>query len=513
MDIMSGIIAKYKDSSFILQQRAKTLSYFLLVCIALVSVFLIAQNVVAERPLFSLINLVLIIILIFLTGSILLLKVGKYSAAANISVIGSVVALGLLVNFGTMAHNEGIILTNYQFLILIIFSALFCSRRMVITVAVLSLIFAITSFIRTDLISAKVKTVSIIDFSFELIIIAAISYLLLRLMDTTIEKLQEELENRDQLIRIKDLLEAVKDISQKLAVASHELSDTSKNFSVNAQNQAALAEEITATIEEISAGVENVANSAHYQFDSINSFIRSTGELSALVSHMEKEINNALQLTASIETHARSGAELLNGMNSSISNIHASSGEMTNIVKIIKDISDQINLLSLNAAIEAARAGDAGRGFAVVADEISKLADRTSMSVKEIESLIHANDKEIQKGMTSVEQTVATLSGIINGVNEINTMVQVLADYMKQQLEVNAIVAKESGLVKVRSEEIRNASEEQKNATGEIVKSVAGINELTQANASGALKITESADTVLSMSDILKSRVEALEIV
>ena len=95
----------------------------------------------------------------------------------------------------------------------------------------------------------------------------------------------------------------------------------------------------------------------------------------------------------------------------------------------------------------------------------------------------------------------------------INTMVQVLADYMKQQLEVNAIVAKESGLVKVRSEEIRNAAEEQKNATGEIVKSVAGINELTQANASGALKITESADTVLSMSDILKNRVEALEIV
>lgn len=512
MDMISGMISKYKDSSFVLQQRAKTLSYFLIVCIALVFIFLVVQNILAERPLLSLINLVLLVILAFLAVSIFLLKTGKYTAAANISVIGSVVALGLLVNFGTMAHNEGIILTNYQFLILIIFSALFCSRRMVITVAVLSLLFSITSFIRTDLISVKVKTVAIVDFTFELIIIAAISYLLLRLMDTTIEKLQEELENKDQLMRIKDLLEAVKDISRKLAVASHELSDTSKNFSVNAQNQAALAEEITATIEEISAGVENVSNSANYQFDSIHSFTRSAGELSELVSQMEQKINNALQLTASIETNARSGAELLNDMNTSISNIHASSGEMTNIVKIIKDISDQINLLSLNAAIEAARAGDAGRGFAVVADEISKLADRTSASVKEIESLINANDKEIQKGMTSVEKTVETLSGIIKGVNEINTMVQVLADYMKQQLEVNSVVSRESGLVKVRSEEIRNAAEEQKNASTEIVKSVAGINELTQANASGALKITESADTVLSMSDMLKSRVEALEI-
>lgn len=227
---------------------------------------------------------------------------------------------------------------------------------------------------------------------------------------------------------------------------------------------------------------------------------------------MKNEINNALQLTDAIETHARSGAELLNGMKTSIGNIHVSSKEMTSIVKIIKDISDQINLLSFNAAIEAARAADAGRGFAVVADEITKLADRTSISVKEIESLINANDKEIQKGMISVEQTVDTLSGIINGVNAINTMVQVLADYMKQQLDVNAVVAEEAGLVKARSEEIRNAAEEQKNATGEIVKSVAGINELTQANASGALKITESADAVLSMSDILKSRVEAQEI-
>lgn len=255
-------MTKYKDSSFILQQRAKTLTYFLVICIALVSVFLIAQNVIAERPLFSLINVVLLIILIFLIISILFVKVGKYSAASNISVIGSVIALGVLVIFGTMAHNEGIILTNYQFLILIIFSALFCSRKMVIIVAVLSLVFSTTSFIRTDLISAKLKTVSIIDLSFELIIIAAISYLLLKLMDTTIEKLQEELENKDQLMRIKGLLEAVRDISQKLAEASQELSVTSKNFSVNAQNQAALAEEITETIEEISAGVKNVANSA-----------------------------------------------------------------------------------------------------------------------------------------------------------------------------------------------------------------------------------------------------------
>jgi len=513
MNFMRGIIDKYKDSSFILQQRVKALSYFLVICSILVAVFLITQNVITDRPLFSFINMVLVLIFVILILALLVLYNEKYYAAANISVIGSVIALGLLVNFGTMAHNEGIILTNYQFLICIVFSALFCSRKMVITVAALSLIVSATSFIRTNLISAQLKTVAIVDFSFELIIIAAISYMLLRIMDLTINKLQEELANKDHLMRIKQLLESVKDISGKLTDASEEMADTSKNFSSNAQNQAAIAEEITATIEQISAGVENVANSARYQYEGITSFTNQSSELSLLISQMEDKIKDALILTETIEHHAKSGANLLDEMSTSIGYINKSSGEMTGIVNIIKDISDQINLLSLNAAIEAARAGEAGRGFAVVADEISKLADRTSISVKEIENLITSNDKEIQKGRVNVEGTVKTIGIIIKGVDDINAMVNMLAEFMKKQLDVNAIVMKTSEDVSIKAEEIRNASEEQKNASGEIVKSIAGINELTQANAAGALKISESSEAILTISDILKKNVTALEII
>jgi methyl-accepting chemotaxis protein len=107
-------------------------------------------------------------------------------------------------------------------------------------------------------------------------------------------------------------------------------------------------------------------------------------------------------------------------MDDGMKKIGASSGEMTGIVEIINSISDQINLLSLNAAIEAARAGDAGRGFAVVADAISKLADQTATSIKDIDGLIRANTEEIERGISNARTTIETISGIIEGVESIN---------------------------------------------------------------------------------------------
>jgi len=194
-------------------------------------------------------------------------------------------------------------------------------------------------------------------------------------------------------------------------------------------------------------------------------------------------------------------------MHESMGKIGASSREMTGIIKIINDISDQINLLSLNAAIEAARAGDAGRGFAVVADEISKLADQTAASIKEIDSLISVNEREIERGMTNVNETVGVIGTIIDGVSSIAGVMDSIYESTEKQLGINENVNREAGAVKGRSDEIANATGEQKIAITEIVKSISSINELTQAIASGSEEMSGNSEEMAGMAETLKSKV------
>ena len=312
--------------------------------------------------------------------------------------------------------------------------------------------------------------------------------------------------------RIQGVLNEIITMSSQLAVSSEELSAAATTFSENAQNQAASAEEITATVEEISAGMDNVAGSAQQQAERLDNLLTIRDELSASVQKMQDRVNNALGLSDNISQKARTGEETLSSMNSSMQKINQSSAEVTNIIKIINDISEQINLLSLNAAIEAARAGESGRGFAVVADEISKLADQTASSINDIDRPIRANDEEIQSGITNVEGTVSVISDIIHGVTEISSMMSNINETMQQQVTVNTRANEQIQQVKERADEIKGATDEQKNAIEEIVKSIANINELTQSTASGSEEMTANAEEIAGMADRLKGKVDYFKV-
>ncbi|TAL33234.1 MAG: HAMP domain-containing protein [Spirochaetes bacterium] len=312
----------------------------------------------------------------------------------------------------------------------------------------------------------------------------------------------------DFIARVGEAVREMKEMAVTLTASSATLSSASVTFAETAQTQAANSEEITATVEEISAGMDSVANHAEEQFGSMGSLVGRIGELSRIIIEMGEQVKSSLDLSRGIAEKAKSGEATLAGMSDSMAKIRESSTEMTGILNIIGDISDKINLLSLNAAIEAARAGDAGRGFAVVADEISKLADQTASSVKEIGNLVRVNEQEIVHGKTDVEGTVSVISEIISGVGSVSTLMASIYDFMRRQMETNDQLARESGGVKERAGEIRNATAEQKTAVTEIVKSISNISALTQGVASNAEEISGNAEEISGMAETLKRRVD-----
>jgi methyl-accepting chemotaxis protein len=310
------------------------------------------------------------------------------------------------------------------------------------------------------------------------------------------------------ITNLRSIISSVKNISYQMASSSEEMSAGTQSLSVNAQSSAASAEEITATIEQMSAGMESIASNANKQFASVTSMILQMNELSSIIEGVSAEVQDSQKLTHDIANQAKSGENSLKEMNDSIGNIYDSSKDMSRIIAIINDISDQVNLLSLNAAIEAARAGEQGRGFAVVADEISKLADQTAASIKDIDKLINANNQEIARGKQGVEDSIGKITSIINQIGNISSKIGNIGDLMQTQLDKNYMVNEEAGRVKENAEQIRGATDEQKIAASEVVKSISTITELSQSTAAGSEQIANGSGEIAGMADALRVQVD-----
>ncbi|HRG49380.1 MAG TPA: HAMP domain-containing methyl-accepting chemotaxis protein, partial [Leptospiraceae bacterium] len=308
--------------------------------------------------------------------------------------------------------------------------------------------------------------------------------------------------------RLVTILKSVKENSIVIASSSNEMSKTTKTYSANAQNQASTIEEITASIEQISERVDEVANHTDIQFDNLNALSNKLKELSAIIEEMNLVIQKTLGNTKAISIEAMSGEEALRSMSVSMNQIVDSSKDMKNIIEIINTISEKINLLALNASIEAARAGHAGKGFAVVALEISRLADQTASSVKDIDSLIKKNNKEILGGIDTVNVMMKKTNSINSGVDAIVEKMNSIFEFMQRQITTKFLVEKETEIVKSRASEIQQITKEQKVAFDEIVKAITYINEISHSNTESSQVIATKSSELSKVADSLKGKID-----
>lgn len=327
------------------------------------------------------------------------------------------------------------------------------------------------------------------------------------------DELGELAVNFNKFVRkIRDVISDIKRISDELSGMSKQLSSATVVFSDNAQNQASSVEEVNATTEQLSAGMEFISDQTKVQNDNLSLMVTKMDELSSLINSMRDKISDSHDLASSMSDNARKGEISIGTMNSSMNMINESSSKVSSIIQIINDISDKINLLSLNAAIESARAGEAGRGFAVVADEISKLADETAGSIKEIDKLIKMNNTEIIRGLQISDETSSIIGSIIKGVESVSSMMNSLSGFMQNQLDARDRMNSVADTVKTKTDEIKNATSEHLISTEEIVRASSAINEMTQAIAAGAEEMASMSEEISGMAETLKNRVDFFKV-
>jgi methyl-accepting chemotaxis protein len=306
---------------------------------------------------------------------------------------------------------------------------------------------------------------------------------------------------------IRPVISETRDASGRLSRSSENLSLKIGLFYDNAREQAASVEELSAGIEEISAGMESLAANSESQYMNILTLDAKLADLSDILNDMDHSIAGSREFTGNLSAQAGEGQTSLRKMTERIEIINESSGKMKGIVDIINDISEKINLLSLNASIEAARAGDSGRGFAVVAEEISTLADATAASIKEITSLISANDRYIHDGLADIKGSVNLFGTIIDGIHHIAESIDALSSKLHLQIEKNTDVSQQSGNIQQHYSEIKMAINEQKDAMSATAQSVSMINDLQQRIAMEYESLTEDARLSKKMSEDLSRNV------
>ncbi|OOV41303.1 methyl-accepting chemotaxis protein [Leptospira kirschneri serovar Pomona] len=307
--------------------------------------------------------------------------------------------------------------------------------------------------------------------------------------------------------KVKKILNKIITASENLAGSSDEMSRALNFISANTQNQAASSEEISSSIEEIVAGMNGVEIQTNEQVSLLNQLASDMNQFSDSIHKISHNMEKTMSEVERITEEAKKGGNSLELTNHSITKISNSSEDISGVIEIINTISEQIHLLALNAAIEAARAGNAGRGFAVVADEISKLADKTTNSIKDIERIIKNNETEIGAGIQNITDTVNVISGIIEGISEINRQMKVVNQFMENQLSKNDQMNLTAKEVKDRADVIQISVQEQKNAIEEISKTTATINELNQSSAASSEELSSNSMGLAKLAEDLKHEV------
>lgn len=352
---------------------------------------------------------------------------------------------------------------------------------------------------------------NLIDYNFYLmpvgytILIIAFG-IILALKSTTmaknLKKSSADIEDRNQ--RLKGILSEIRIAVDALTGSTAQLGETSQDLTKRMDSQGESLEETSSSIEEVTASFQSVVDNARLQSDNIEQnlflvqgYIDSIGKITAAA-------RRASELGEKSRQDTRESRKSLDKIVAGMNRIKDSSGDIREITVMINEISEQTNLLSLNASIEAARAGEHGRGFAVVAEEIGKLADRAIQQAKSIQAITGETLKDIEEETAVVLESNRSIDSVEASVNDVHGAVESILSLCIDQDNLSRTIQEKMNAISEQAHDITRSTTEQGSTIGEVSRALDNLTGIMHG-------VIISAEKVFKVFEKMQGHIDSLE--